>query len=59
VVITAKWVLVLVAVILIVLAAFAVKISGVDLFELGIAAFFASYLVPCVASTRTAPAISP
>jgi uncharacterized integral membrane protein len=46
VVITAKWVLVLVAVILVILAAFNVKAGDVNLFFLGIAAFFASYLVP-------------
>jgi hypothetical protein len=46
VVITAKWVLVLVAVILVILAAFGVKAGDVNLFYLGIAAFFASYLVP-------------
>ena len=38
-VITAKWVLVLVAVILVVLAAFDVKVSDVNLFYLGIAAY--------------------
>ena len=45
-VITLKWVLVLVAVILVILAAFDVKVSDVNLFYLGIAAFFASFLVP-------------
>lgn len=44
--ITAKWVLVLAAVILVILAAFNVKAGDVNLFYLGIAAFFASYLVP-------------
>ena len=44
--ITAKWVLVLVAVILVVLAAVDVKVGDINLFYLGIAAFFASYLVP-------------
>ncbi|HEY4895212.1 MAG TPA: hypothetical protein VII01_03905 [Solirubrobacteraceae bacterium] len=43
--ITPKWVLVLVAVILVVLAAINVKVD-INLFYLGIAAFFASYLVP-------------
>jgi hypothetical protein len=44
--VTPKWVLILIAVILVVLAAVGVVISHVDLFELGIAAFFASFLVP-------------
>ena len=44
--ITAKWVLVLMAVILVVLAAIPVKVGDLNLFYLGIAAFFARYLVP-------------
>jgi hypothetical protein len=44
--ITPRWVLVLVAVILVVLAAIGLKAGDTNLFYLGIAVFFASYLVP-------------
>jgi hypothetical protein len=44
--VTPKWILVLIAVILVVAAAVGVVVGHVDLFELGIAAFFASFLVP-------------
>jgi hypothetical protein len=43
--VTPKWVLVLIAVILAVAASLGLEVAHIDLFELAIASFFASFLV--------------